>query len=75
MAGSFGYTKDHYDVSRAIGELKLFPAARALASQHPPDRGALVAAGTSCRQQVAHFTGVTAVHPAVLLRSLLASEE
>ena len=36
----------------------------------------LVAAGTSCRHQVADFAGVTAVHPAVLLRSLpLAARE
>jgi Fe-S oxidoreductase len=66
MAGSFGYAKDHYDVSRDIGELKLFPAARALS---PPS--VLVAAGTSCRHQVAHFTGVEAQHPAMLLRRLL----
>lgn len=66
MAGSFGYTRDHYDVSRAIGERKLLPAARAL-----DDRSMLVAGGTSCRHQVAHFTGVRAVHPAVLLSSLL----
>jgi Fe-S oxidoreductase len=69
MAGSFGYAKEHYDVSRAIGELKLFPAARALAAD-----GALVAAGTSCRHQVAQFTDVKAVHPAVLLRALLKAE-
>jgi Fe-S oxidoreductase len=31
----------------------------------------LVAAGVSCRQQVAHFTGVNAVHPAELLASLV----
>src|SRR5476649_623034 len=31
MAGSFGYAKEHYDVSRQIGERKLLPAARALA--------------------------------------------
>ena len=31
----------------------------------------LVAAGTSCRHQVEHFTGVKAAHPAVLLKSLL----
>ncbi|MDP2321395.1 MAG: FAD-linked oxidase C-terminal domain-containing protein [Acidobacteriota bacterium] len=67
MAGSFGYTQDHYEVSRAIGERKLLPAARAL-----DDRSTLVAGGTSCRHQVAHFAGVRAVHPAVLLRSLLA---
>jgi len=66
MAGSFGYTHDHYEVSRAIGERKLLPAARAL-----DDRSTLVAGGTSCRHQVAHFTGVRAVHPAVLLSSLL----
>ena len=66
MAGSFGYTRAHYDVSQAIGERKLLPAARALG----PD-GVLVAAGTSCRHQVAHFAAVDALHPAVLLRSLL----
>ena len=66
MAGSFGYTREHYDVSRVIGELKLLPAARALA----PD-AVLAAAGTSCRHQVAHFAQVRAVHPAVLLQSLL----
>jgi FAD/FMN-containing dehydrogenase/Fe-S oxidoreductase len=66
MAGSFGYTKDHYDVSRAIAERRLLPAARALGSGDT-----LVAAGTSCRHQVADLAGVQAVHPAVLLRSLL----
>ena len=66
MAGSFGYAKEHYDVSRAIGERKLLPAARAMTPET-----VLVAPGTSCREQVAHFTGVTALHPAELLRSLL----
>ena len=66
MAGSFGYTRDHYDVSRAIAERKLLPAARAMTPG-----SVLVAAGTSCRHQVADLAGVTAVHPAVLLRSLL----
>ena len=66
MAGSFGYMRDHYEVSRAIGERKLLPTARSL-----PDDAVLCAAGTSCRHQVAHFTSANAVHPAVLLRSLL----
>ena len=66
MAGSFGYTREHYDLSRAIGELKLFPAARAVSAG-----GILAAAGTSCRHQVAHFTTTRAQHPAILLRSLL----
>ena len=69
MAGSFGYAKEHYDVSRQIGERKLLPAARAMA----PD-AVLVAAGTSCREQIQHFTGVRAVHPAELLASLAAPQ-
>jgi FAD/FMN-containing dehydrogenase/Fe-S oxidoreductase len=66
MAGSFGYSRAHYEVSRAIGERKLFPAVRSRA------QGAVVvAAGTSCRHQIADFTGETAVHPAILLDGLL----
>jgi Fe-S oxidoreductase len=68
MAGSFGYAKDHYDVSRAIGERKLFPAVRAKSND-----AVVVAAGTSCRHQVRDFTGTAPIHPAVLLASLLAS--
>ena len=66
MAGSFGYSKDHYNVSQQIGERRLLPAAREL---KPGD--VLVAAGTSCRHQVAHFAGVSAQHPAVLIHSLV----
>ena len=66
MAGSFGYAREHFDVSRRIGERRLLPAARALG----PGR-VLAAAGTSCRHQVHDFTGVRAQHPAVLLQSLL----
>jgi FAD/FMN-containing dehydrogenase/Fe-S oxidoreductase len=66
MAGSFGYTTHHYDVSTAIAERKLLPAARSM-----PADAVLVAGGTSCRHQVADLAGVSAVHPAILLRSLL----
>jgi hypothetical protein len=66
MAGSFGYAREHYDVSRQIGERRLLPAARAM-----PPGAVLVAPGTSCREQVKHFTGVKALHPAELLQSLL----
>jgi Fe-S oxidoreductase len=67
MAGSWGYAREHFEVSRAIGERALFPIVRA---RKP---GAIVAAaGTSCRHQLRDFTGVDAVHPAVLLQSLLA---
>ena len=68
MAGSFGYSEDHYDVSQQIGERRLLPAAREL---KPGD--VLVAGGTSCRHQVAHFAGVAAQHPAVLIHSLIKS--
>lgn len=66
MAGSFGYSAAHYDVSAAIAGRTLIPAAKAL-----PADGALVAAGTSCRHQVHDLAAVTAVHPAVLLRRLV----
>jgi Fe-S oxidoreductase len=51
MAGSFGYAREHYDVSRAIGERKLFPAVR-----NKPAGAVVVAAGTSCRHQIADGT-------------------
>ncbi len=66
MAGSFGYKREHYEVSRAIAGRRLLPAARGL---QPGE--VLVAPGTSCRHQVAELAGVTAVHPAVLIRGLL----
>ena len=66
MAGSFGYAAAHFDVSRAIGERKLLPAVR---NRKPGT--VVVAAGTSCRHQVKDFTGERAIHPAVLIRSLL----
>jgi FAD/FMN-containing dehydrogenase/Fe-S oxidoreductase len=66
MAGSFGYTRGHFDVSKAIAERRLLPAVRRM---EPGDT--LVAPGTSCRHQVADLAGVEAVHPAVLIRNLL----
>jgi FAD/FMN-containing dehydrogenase/Fe-S oxidoreductase len=66
MAGSFGYEKEHYEISRLVGEQRLFPAIRAAAADT-----AIVAPGFSCRMQIEHFTGRKAVHPAELLFSLL----
>ena len=66
MAGSFGYAREHFEVSRSIGERVLLPAARNL-----PDGATLVAAGTSCRHQVHDLAQIEAVHPAVVLRDLL----
>jgi Fe-S oxidoreductase len=66
MAGSFGYVRDQFEVSRAIGERRLLPAARTMDQD-----SVLVASGVSCRHQVEDFTGTKAIHPAQLLASLL----
>lgn len=66
MAGSFGYEKEHYEVSMKIGELVLFPAIR------KTDTKALIAApGTSCRHQIADGTGRKALHPVEILHQAL----
>lgn len=66
MAGSFGYEKEHYDLSQKVGELVLFPAVR------ESDRDTLLAApGTSCRHQIADGTGRDAMHPVQILRRAL----
>jgi Fe-S oxidoreductase len=67
MAGSFGYEKEHYEVSMNIGEQTLFPAIRKAA-----DDVIIVANGTSCRHQILDGTDKKAVHPVtVLLEALL----
>jgi FAD/FMN-containing dehydrogenase/Fe-S oxidoreductase len=65
MAGSFGYEKEHYEVSRLVGEQRLFPALRQASADT-----VVVAPGFSCRLQIEHFTGRTALHPAELLASI-----
>ncbi len=65
MAGAFGYTPQHYELSMAIGESDLLPAIRA-------EPEAIIAApGTSCRHQVADATGRRAVHPVEIAASVL----
>jgi Fe-S oxidoreductase len=67
MAGSFGYEKEHYDLSMRIGELVLFPAVRNAGNEH-----IIAASGTSCRHQILDGTGKKALHPAeVLYHALL----
>ena len=58
MAGSFGYEKEHYDVSMKVGELVLFPEVRKTSPEV-----IIVAPGTSCRQQIMDGTGRKALHP------------
>jgi len=62
MAGAFGYEAEHYDLSLKIGELSVLPKVRAAASD-----AIVVAAGTSCRCQIADGAGREALHPAQLL--------
>ena len=61
MAGSFGFEKEHYDLSMQIGELVLFPAVR------NAEDAIISAAGTSCRHQIKDGTGRKAQHPAEIL--------
>ena len=56
MAGSFGFEMEHYDISRRMGELRLFPAIRASSSVP------VAITGVSCRQQIGHFTNAQPRH-------------
>ncbi|MES2646019.1 MAG: FAD-linked oxidase C-terminal domain-containing protein [Bacteroidota bacterium] len=66
MAGSFGYEKEHYEVSQKVGELVLFPYVRKL-----EDEVLVAAAGTSCRHQVKDGTQKAALHPIEILYQAL----
>ena len=66
MAGSFGFEKEHYDISVALGNRRLAPAVQAA-----PADTEVVAPGISCRQQIEHLSGRRARHPAQLLRDSL----
>ena len=67
MAGSFGYEKEHYDISMAIADSSLFPALRA-----HPEASRIVAHGTSCRHQIRDGLGRFAQHPVEVIGALLA---
>ena len=67
MAGSFGYEKEHYDLSMQIGELVLFPTVR-----KQPENVIIAAAGTSCRHQIKDGTGRKSLHPVEILWNTLA---
>jgi Fe-S oxidoreductase len=66
MAGSFGYEKEHYEVSMKVGEERLFPAVRKATAE------TLIAAnGTSCRHQIYDGTGRSSHHPITILHEAL----
>ncbi|NDV14927.1 FAD-binding protein [Muricauda sp. TY007] len=66
MAGSFGYEKEHYEVSMQVGGLKLFPAV-----EKSPVETLIAANGTSCRHQIKDGTKREAQHPVSILRQAL----
>jgi FAD/FMN-containing dehydrogenase/Fe-S oxidoreductase len=66
MAGSFGYEKEHYDLSMKIGELVLFPEVRSASVDT-----VIAAPGTSCRHHIKDGTGKIALHPVEILYGAL----
>jgi Fe-S oxidoreductase len=64
LAGSFGFEREHYDISMAIGERALLPAVRATDAL-------LIADGFSCREQIRHGTGRHAYHAAEIIAATL----
>ncbi|GAA4271698.1 FAD-linked oxidase C-terminal domain-containing protein [Aquimarina gracilis] len=66
MAGSFGYEKEHYDISLRIGEQTLFPSVRKATGDT-----IIAAVGTSCRHQIKDGTGRNSSHPISILRASL----
>ena len=66
MAGSFGFEKEHYELSQKIGDLILFPSVR-----NASEDTIISASGTSCRHQILEGTGRKACHPAEILYDAL----
>ncbi len=66
MAGSFGFEREHYEISMAIGERRLLPAVRRMRADDD-----VVAMGVSCRQQISQGTGRRAKHLVELLAEML----
>jgi FAD/FMN-containing dehydrogenase/Fe-S oxidoreductase len=62
MAGSFGYEKEHFELSMKIGELVLFPKVREASLNEK-----IVASGTSCRHHIKDGTGKSVIHPVEIL--------
>ncbi len=63
MAGPFGFEKEKYEVSQAVGERVLLPAVR-----NTPENALIVSDGFSCREQILQATGRRALHLAEALQ-------
>jgi Fe-S oxidoreductase len=66
MAGSFGYEKEHYELSMKMANRRLLPAVR-----NEKSDTIVAAAGFSCRHQIKDGSGRDALHPAQVLRQAL----
>jgi Fe-S oxidoreductase len=66
MAGSFGFEAEHYEISKAMGSLRLFPAV-----EHANRDTAIAITGISCRQQIGHFTSRKPRHAVEILADAL----
>lgn len=66
MAGSYGYEQKHYEMSKKIAHSVLIPAIE------NADKDTIISApGTSCREQISHFSSREALHPIVVLYNAL----
>jgi FAD/FMN-containing dehydrogenase/Fe-S oxidoreductase len=63
MAGAFGFERDKYETSIAIGELELLPAVR-----KTPADCLIIANGFSCREQIQQCTGRRTLHLAEVIQ-------
>jgi len=70
MAGAFGFSRDTYMVSQALGERVLLPAVR-----QAPLETLIVSDGFSCREQIRQATGRRAIHLAEAIRLAIDSRE
>ncbi len=69
MAGSFGYEKEHYDLSMQVGELVLLPLVR-----QSPEEVIIATPGTSCRHQIKDGAHRKSFHPVEVLFDALAEQ-
>jgi len=70
MAGPFGFEKDKYAISQAVGERVLLPAVR-----HTPSETLIVSNGFSCREQILQATGRQAIHLAEAIQLAMGRRE
>ncbi len=66
MAGSFGFEKEHYDISLKAAERVLLPAIR-----NADPETLIIANGFSCKEQIEQATGRKVLHLSQVLKMAL----